>query len=113
MISNASDSTEQSIEKLIPFLFPNEWFNTNPDYLNYFPIPKESVSTQIIRQQIQLVGNWSGSCNTISNISQPNLIIVGTDDDDGPLQDSLTLATAIIVRRSTNFSGICLLTSYP
>lgn len=31
MISNSSDSTQQRIEKLIPFLFPNEGFNANPD----------------------------------------------------------------------------------
>jgi pimeloyl-ACP methyl ester carboxylesterase len=93
MISNVSDSTQQRIEKLIPFLFPTKWFNANAHYLNYFPIPKESVAAQIIRQQIQAVGNWTGTCNAILNISQPTLVIVGTDD--APLQDSLMVASRI------------------
>jgi hypothetical protein len=68
-ISNTSMSTQQRIEKLIPFLFPTKWFKANPDYLNYFPIPKESVSAQIIQQQIEAVAIWTGTCNAISNIT--------------------------------------------
>jgi pimeloyl-ACP methyl ester carboxylesterase len=92
-ISNTSMSIQQRIEKLLPFLFPTKWFKANPDYLNYFPIPKESVSAQIIRQQIEAVTIWTGTCNAISNINQPTLVIVGTDD--APLQDSLMLAGRI------------------
>jgi pimeloyl-ACP methyl ester carboxylesterase len=92
-ISNTSMSIQQRIEKLLPFLFPTKWFKANPDYLNYFPIPKESVSAQIIRQQIEAVTIWTGTCNAISNITQPTLVIVGTDD--APLQDSLMLAGRI------------------
>ena len=44
MISNASISFQQKVEKDVPFLFPTKWFKANPNYLNYFPFPKESVS---------------------------------------------------------------------
>jgi pimeloyl-ACP methyl ester carboxylesterase len=93
IITNASLSIQERIEKQIPFLFPTKWFKANPDYLNYVPIPKESVSAQIIRQQLKAVAIWTGTCNAISNITQPTLVIVGTDD--APLQDSLMLARRI------------------
>ena len=92
-VTNASMSYQQRIEKNIPFLFPTKWFRVNPDYLNYVPIPKESVSAQTVRQQLEAVANWTGSCNAISNITQPTLVIVGTDD--APLQDALMLARRI------------------
>ena len=93
MIGNASMSYQQKVEKDVPFLFPNKWLKANPDYLNYFPMPKESVSAQTLQQQLEAVANWTGSCNAISNITQPTLVIVGTDD--APLQDSLMLARKI------------------
>jgi pimeloyl-ACP methyl ester carboxylesterase len=93
IVTNASLSTQERVDKLIPFLFPTKWFETNPNYLNYFPIPKESISSQIIRQQIEAVAIWTGTCNTISDITQPTLVIVGTED--APLQDSLMLGSRI------------------
>jgi pimeloyl-ACP methyl ester carboxylesterase len=93
LVTNASMSYQQRAEKQIPFLFPTKWFRANPDYLNYLPFPKESVSAQAIQQQLEAVANWTGTCNAISNITQPTLVIVGTDD--APLQDSLMLARRI------------------
>jgi pimeloyl-ACP methyl ester carboxylesterase len=92
-VTNASLSWQQRIEKNIPFLFPTKWFRENPDYLNYVPIPRESVSAQAIRNQLEAVANWTGTCNAISNITQSTLVIVGTDD--APLQDALMLARKI------------------
>jgi pimeloyl-ACP methyl ester carboxylesterase len=93
IVTNASMSYQQRAEKQIPFLFPTKWFKANPDYLNYLPFPKESVSAQAIQQQLKAVANWTGTCNAISNITQPTLVIVETDD--APLQDSLMLASRI------------------
>ncbi|HEU4822415.1 MAG TPA: alpha/beta hydrolase [Nitrososphaeraceae archaeon] len=67
IVTNASLSMQERIEKQIPLVFPTKWFKANPDYLNYLPIPKESVSAQIIRQQLEAFANWTGTCNTISN----------------------------------------------
>jgi pimeloyl-ACP methyl ester carboxylesterase len=93
IVTNTSMSYQQRAEKQIPFLFPAKWFKAHPDYLNYLPFPKESVSVQTIQQQLKAVANWKGTCNAISNITQPTLVIVGTDD--APLQDSLMLARRI------------------
>ncbi len=66
MTSNASMSFRKKVDKIVPFLFPTKWFRANPDYLNYFPFPKESVSAQAIQQQLEAAANWIGSCNAIS-----------------------------------------------
>jgi len=87
-------STQERIQKLGPLFFaPASWFKEHPDYLNYFPLPKETVSQQIHLQQLEAAATWTGTCNALSNITQPTLVIVGTDDDPAP--DSLTLAERI------------------
>jgi pimeloyl-ACP methyl ester carboxylesterase len=77
--------------------FPADWFKANPDYLNYFPVPKESVSPEIMGKQTQAIEHWigTGTCNAISNITQPTLIIVGTDDVFTPAPNSVTLVERI------------------
>jgi pimeloyl-ACP methyl ester carboxylesterase len=82
-------------QKLISLLFPTDWFKAHPDYLNYFPIPKESVSPEIMGKQSEAIANWTGTCNAISNIIQPTLIIVGTDDAFTPAPNSLMLVERI------------------
>jgi pimeloyl-ACP methyl ester carboxylesterase len=97
--TNASMSQEERIQKLAPLFFaPASWFRAHPDYLNYFPIhayiqSKEAVSQEILQQQLDAAATWTGTCNALSSITQPTLVIVGTDDDPAP--DSLTLAEGI------------------
>lgn len=97
--TNASMSQEERIQRLAPLFFaPASWFKAHPDYLNYFPIhayiqSKEAVSQEIHRQQLDAAATWTGTCNALSSITQPTLVIVGTDDDPAP--DSLTLAEGI------------------
>ena len=75
IVTNSSISPQERIQKVVPFLVPPaSWFKAHPDYLNYLPIPRETVSH-------------------LSNITQPTLVIVGADDDAAP--DSLTLAEKI------------------
>jgi pimeloyl-ACP methyl ester carboxylesterase len=95
IVTNASMSQEERMQKLAPLFFaPASWFKAHPDYLNYFPIPKEfPIPQQIHLQQLEAAANWIGACNVLSNITQPTLVIVGTDDDPAP--DSLTLAEGI------------------
>jgi pimeloyl-ACP methyl ester carboxylesterase len=97
--TNASMSQEERIRKLAPLFFaPASWFKAHPDYLDYFPFhayiqSKERVSQEIHRQQLDAAATWTGTCNALSSITQPTLVIVGTDDDPAP--DSLTLAEGI------------------
>jgi pimeloyl-ACP methyl ester carboxylesterase len=97
-ISNTSIPPRELGQKLISLLFPPDWFKANPDYLNYFPIPKEAVSPEILGRQSEAIANWTGTCNNsnvLSKITQPTLIIVGTDDVFTPAQNSLMLVERI------------------
>ena len=93
--TNASMSPQKRIQKLAPLFFaPASWFKAHPDYINYFPIPKEfPIPHQLHLQQLDAAETWSGACNTLSSFTQPTLVIVGMDDDPAP--DSLTLAEGI------------------
>jgi pimeloyl-ACP methyl ester carboxylesterase len=94
-LSNTSIPPQKLAQKLISLLFPTDWFKANPDYRNYFPIPEESVSPEIMGKQSEAIANWTGTCNAISNITQPTLIIVGTNDVFTPALNSLMLVERI------------------
>ena len=95
IVTNTSMSQEDRMQKLAPLFFaPASWFKAHSDYLNYFRIPKEfPIPQQIHLQQLDGAATWTGTCNALSSITQPTLVIVGTDDDAAP--DSLTLAEGI------------------
>ena len=94
VITNSSMSPQERTRKVVPFAFPPaSWFKAHPDYLNYFPVPSETVSHQILLQQLNAATTWTGTCNALSSITQPTLVIVGADDDAAP--DSLILAEKI------------------
>ena len=93
--SNTSMPPQELGQKLISLLFPTGWFKANPDYLNYFPIPKESVSPEIMRKQSEAIAKWTGTCNAIPKITQPTLMIVGTEDIFTPAANSLMLVEGI------------------
>src|SRR5918992_2913259 len=92
-----SVSPQEQMRKTIPLLFPTSWFKANPNYTIYLPIPKELVSLDIMGKQANAAVNWlqTGSCNTISNISKPTLVIVGSDDLFTQACNSLILAERI------------------
>jgi pimeloyl-ACP methyl ester carboxylesterase len=95
--SNTSITPQELGQKLISLSFPTDWFKANPDYRNYFPIPIESVSFEIMGKQSEAIANWTGTCNNnvLSRITQPTLIIVGTDDAFTPALNSLMLVERI------------------
>lgn len=95
--SKPSVSPQEQMQKTIPLLFPTGWFKANPNYTNYKPIPKELVSLDIMGKQGNAAVNWAqtGNCNAISNITQPTLIIVGSDDLFTQASNSLILAERI------------------
>lgn len=92
---NASMSQSQKMQKLAPMFFaPPNWYDAHPDFTTYFPIPKEyPIPRQIHIQQLDASSTWAGTCDDLSTITKPTLIIVGANDDPAP--DSLTLAEKI------------------
>ncbi len=92
---NTTMSQSEKMQKLAPLFFaPASWFESHPNYFNYFPVPKEyPVPQQIHMQQLNASVSWTGTCDTLSKITQPTLVIVGINDDPAP--DSLILTEEI------------------
>jgi pimeloyl-ACP methyl ester carboxylesterase len=80
MLSNGTGSVMERIERLLHLFFPEEWRNENPNYLEMIPKTTETISNKILDQQIEAIFNWTGACSKLKNITQPTLVIVGTDD---------------------------------
>jgi pimeloyl-ACP methyl ester carboxylesterase len=97
MINTSSPPTREDIDRITSTLFPSEWFKANPNYQEYIPLAKKPVSPEIIQNQIDAIVNWSfiGTCDILSNITQPTLVIVGTDDIWTPAANSLLIAERI------------------
>ncbi|HEU4443381.1 MAG TPA: alpha/beta hydrolase [Nitrososphaeraceae archaeon] len=98
MTSNmSSPPTQEDIDRITSTLFPPEWLSANPNYQNYIPLPQESVSPEILQRQNEAIISWItiGTCNALSNITQPTLVLVGTDDIWTPAANSLMIAERI------------------
>jgi len=72
-------------------LFPKKWIEENPNYLQKLK-SKESVSLPNLQRQIEAGYTWRGSCDRLSGIKAPTLVIVGSDDIVTPQANSLILA---------------------
>lgn len=59
--------------------------------MSLVPVP----SLKAIQLESQAGSSWKGSCDRLSNISKPTLVIVGTDDVIIPSTYSLPLAQKI------------------
>lgn len=77
-------------------LFPDEWIRENSDEINRtFALPQ--VSQENLLKYGEALGKWPGSCNSISNIDKPVLVITGTEDITSPPVNSLKIAEKIPV----------------
>jgi len=92
-IANSSSPIQE--ERIISLLYPPDWLKANPDYQNYQPIPEESVSPHVLQAQFEAIVNWDGTCEVLSNITQPTLVIVGTKDIFTPAGNSLMIVDKI------------------
>jgi pimeloyl-ACP methyl ester carboxylesterase len=97
MTNTSSSPTQEDIDRITSTYFPPEWFKANPNYQNYVPFPKESVSPETVQKQYEAMVSWitQGTCNALSKITQPTLVIVGTDDIWIPAANSLMIAEKI------------------
>ena len=75
-------------------LFPDNWIRENSDEINRtFALPQ--VSQEILLKYGEAVSKWKGSCDSISNIDKPVLVITGTEDITSPPINSLKIAEKI------------------
>jgi pimeloyl-ACP methyl ester carboxylesterase len=55
----------------------------------------ETILNQTLNKQIEAAANAPGTCDRLKNITQPTLVIVGTDDAATPATNSLRMAELI------------------
>jgi pimeloyl-ACP methyl ester carboxylesterase len=79
-LSNGTGTAMERIERLLHLFFPEEWRNENLNYLKDLPKTTETISNKTLDQQIEAIFNWTDVCSKLKNITQPTLVIVGTDD---------------------------------
>ena len=89
---NGTGTAEERIARLVPLFFPEEWRNENPNYLENIPKTTETVLNETLNKQIEAAFSSSSTCDRLKTITQPTLVIVGTDDAATPAPNSLTMA---------------------
>jgi pimeloyl-ACP methyl ester carboxylesterase len=96
-LTNTSTPTQEGIDKITSTMFPPEWFKANPNYQNYIPLSRESAPPEIVQRQENAIISWftKGTCEDLSNITQPTLVIVGTEDIWTPAVNSLMIAEKV------------------
>jgi pimeloyl-ACP methyl ester carboxylesterase len=92
---NRTETAEDRIARLVPLFFPQEWRNENPNYLENIPKTTETILNQTLNKQIEAAFNAPATCDRLKNITQPTLVIVGTDDAATPAANSLRMAQLI------------------
>ena len=95
MLSNGSGTAMERIERFHPLFFPEKWRNENPNYLERIPKTIETIPNKTLDQHTEAIFNWTGTCSKLKNITQPTLVIVGTDDVVTPPANSLLITERI------------------
>ena len=77
-------------------LFPQEWIQNNTQYIeDEFIFPTGKVSAESLQLYSAAAGMWD-SCERLSNLSKPTLVITGTQDITSPPANSVMLAEKIL-----------------
>ena len=88
-------SGNASRDLFLSTLFPKEWINENMDYIGKnFVFPMGKIPAHNLLLQSQAAGNWE-ACDRLSNITNPTLIVAGTEDITAPPANSVMMAERI------------------
>lgn len=79
-LSNMSGTPEEQARQILSYFFPQSWLEKNPDYINHFPLLKSTVSPDTTQKQAEAIIGWNGIYNSPSQIVQPTLVLIGTED---------------------------------
>ena len=79
-LGGVSGTPEEQAKQILSFFFPQSWLTNNPEYINHFPLLKSTVSMETTQRQAQAIVGWTGIYNSPTVITQPTLVLMGTDD---------------------------------
>jgi pimeloyl-ACP methyl ester carboxylesterase len=90
-------TAEEQAMVLAQIMFPPEWLQEHPEILNTVIelAPSRSASPEIIQQQGLASATWEGTCDRLSSIKQPTLLIVGDQDVLLPAANAVMMAQRI------------------
>jgi pimeloyl-ACP methyl ester carboxylesterase len=89
-------SGNATIDVFASTLFPKEWIIEHTDYIQKnIALPMDKVSKQSLQLQFEATSKWAGTCNRLSTITKPTLVITGTEDITSPPVNSLRIAEKI------------------
>jgi pimeloyl-ACP methyl ester carboxylesterase len=80
IFSNQSGSMIERLQRFLPLLFPDQWRNNNPNLIQELPKSAEISPITTLNLQTEAITKWSGTCNRLNSITQPTMVLVGTDD---------------------------------
>jgi pimeloyl-ACP methyl ester carboxylesterase len=95
--------TSQDVKTLLAISMGSAWMELHPNFLETIPndidlfagIPPNTIKQQNDIAQDWLGTNWSGTCDELTKVSNPALIITGTHDNNVPPANSLLIAGKI------------------
>jgi len=90
-------TAEEQAMVLAQIMFSTEWLEGHPEILDRVIqlAPSRSATPEIVAQQGLASATWRGSCDRLSNITQPTLLIVGDQDVVLPAANSVMMAQRI------------------
>ncbi len=94
-LNNISGTPEEQGRQILSLFFPQPWLQKNPEYINYFPLLKGTVSLETTQKQAEAIIKWNGFYDSPSQIIQPTLVLVGTEDVITTPKSSLLLVEKI------------------
>jgi pimeloyl-ACP methyl ester carboxylesterase len=95
-VMTSMTSGNATIDIFASTLFPKEWIKQHADYIQRnIAVPMGKVSKQSLQLQFEANSKWTGTCNRLSTITKPTLVISGTEDITSPPVNSLRIAEKI------------------
>lgn len=93
--ADESGTAGERIARLMPFLFPDEWREADPNYYIAFPKSTQVTSNQALNLELNAAFSWEGTCDQLQQIDRPTLVVVGTQDSMMYPANSLTITERI------------------
>ena len=83
-------------EEFLSTLFPEKWIQDNMEYIKSNIVsPAGKVSQEILHEQANANLKWQGTCDRLSHLKTPTLVLTGTSDITSPPANSLAMAQRI------------------
>jgi pimeloyl-ACP methyl ester carboxylesterase len=94
--TDTSGGPLQRGQRLLNLILPPAWVRDHLPYLlEVFVHPLDRASQATVDKQVQAEREWAGTCDRLSQVSRPTLVVTGSDDQATPPANSLILAERI------------------